>query len=172
MKTCTKCGTLKAASEFYKFVRSKDGLAPWCKVCKKVSDKDYYAANSQRIIDRVMAREKAQGPTERAKKYRLAYTKEWRKRNADAVVQQIKTWRNANPDRTRAMISSRRAAKLQATPAWANKEKIAEFYFAADFLSMVTGEWHHVDHVVPLVGKANSRHIVCGLHWEGNLQVL
>lgn len=61
----------------------------------------------------------------------------------------------------------RRAKKITATPAWSSKEKIEEFYFAADFLSMITGEWHHVDHVVPLISD-----IVCGLHVEQNLQVL
>jgi hypothetical protein len=55
---------------------------------------------------------------------------------------------------------------------------MAEFYFAAQFLSMVTGEWHTVDHIVPLIGpKAKSgpfkgERLVCGLHCKANLQVL
>lgn len=61
----------------------------------------------------------------------------------------------------------RKAVKLRAIPPWADKEKIEEFYFAADFLGMVTGEWYHVDHIVPLQSK-----FVCGLHCEQNLQVL
>lgn len=52
-------------------------------------------------------------------------------------------------------------------PSWAEREKIDDYYFAADFLSMVTGEWYHVDHIVPLQGKT-----VCGLHNEFNLQVI
>ncbi len=32
-KICTKCFQAKPRSEFYKFVRSKDGYAYWCKEC-------------------------------------------------------------------------------------------------------------------------------------------
>lgn len=82
------------------------------------------------------------------------------------IAYQLK-YKKQNRDKTNLDCANRRAAKLQATPAWANHEKIAEFYFAADFLGMVTGEWYHVDHIVPLQSD-----LVCGLHWEGNLQVL
>lgn len=63
--------------------------------------------------------------------------------------------------------AKRRAMKRQAKPAWANDHKIAEFYETANGLSMLTGEWYHVDHIVPLKGRT-----VCGLHTEANLQVL
>lgn len=56
--------------------------------------------------------------------------------------------------------SMRRANILQATPIWANKEKIREFY-----LNCPKG--YHVDHIVPLKGKD-----VSGLHVENNLQYL
>lgn len=72
----------------------------------------------------------------------------------------------SNPHKMAEKFSRRRASKLRATPAWADQSKIAEFYFAANFLSMVTGEWYHVDHIVPLQSK-----FVCGLHNQFNLQV-
>lgn len=56
--------------------------------------------------------------------------------------------------------AKRRAAKLQATPEWADIEKIREFYLECP-------EGHHVDHVVPLQGE-----LVCGLHVLENLQYL
>lgn len=68
---------------------------------------------------------------------------------------------------TAARNARRRAAKRQAVPAWSNRDKIKEFYETANGLGMLTGEWHDVDHIVPLQSD-----IVCGLHCEANLQVL
>jgi hypothetical protein len=124
-------------------------------------------------------------------------TKKWREENADRHKEMTRAWREANADHVRAKRSEnhhdnkerelsrnrqwkrnnrhmvraydsrRRVAEGRATPSWASQEKILEFYFAADFLGMVTGDWYHVDHIVPLQSK-----VVCGLHCETNLQVL
>ncbi len=56
--------------------------------------------------------------------------------------------------------AKRRAAKLQATPRWANLEAIKEIY-------RICPKGYHVDHIVPLQGE-----FVCGLHVENNLQLL
>jgi len=56
--------------------------------------------------------------------------------------------------------SIRRAKQLQATPPWANLDKIKEIYKNCP-------EGYHVDHIFPLQG-INS----CGLHVENNLQYL
>jgi len=63
--------------------------------------------------------------------------------------------------------SIRRAIKLQAIPTWANKTEIHEFYKDAVRISYETGVKYNVDHIVPLQSD-----FVCGLHWEGNLQIL
>lgn len=55
----------------------------------------------------------------------------------------------------------------QAAPSWGNPAAILKLFRWADELSKATGIDHHVDHVVPLLSP-----LVCGLHWEGNLQVL
>jgi len=60
-----------------------------------------------------------------------------------------------------------RAAKLKATPKWADFEKIKAIYEEAARLETFTGIPMHVDHVVPLGSR-----IVCGLNWEQNLQIL
>ena len=61
----------------------------------------------------------------------------------------------------RAACARRRAAKLNATPAWADRQAIAAVYAEAAAKGM------HVDHIVPLKSK-----LVCGLHVPWNLQVL
>jgi hypothetical protein len=65
------------------------------------------------------------------------------------------------------VLARRRAAKLNRTPAWADKGKIAEVYALAKFSEELTLQTHHVDHIVPLRGKR-----VSGLHVHTNLQVL
>lgn len=87
--------------------------------------------------------------------------------NRDKVLARQKMYRENNKAKISARNKVREAEKLRATPAWVDRSKVEEFYAAADFLGMVTGEWYHVDHIVPLRSKT-----VCGLHVEHNLQVL
>lgn len=56
--------------------------------------------------------------------------------------------------------AERRAAKRQATPKWADREAIKDFYCCCP-------SGHHVDHIIPL-----SHDEVCGLHVLENLQYL
>lgn len=94
-------------------------------------------------------------------------SRQWREANPEKAQAMFAKWRAANPGLVKANAARWRAALVQATPAWANQKKIAEFYETADGLSMLTGEWYHVDHIAPLQGKT-----VRGLHCEANLQVL
>lgn len=86
------------------------------------------------------------------------------KAKADAATA---AWARANPQVGAAATARRRARQLQRTPVWANHEKIESFYEKARALSAETGQEHHVDHIIPLVGKC-----VSGLHVETNLQIL
>lgn len=72
-----------------------------------------------------------------------------------------------NPAYVRANTAARRAARVGATPKWADKAAIQGFYEDARWFTEVTGKVHHVDHIVPLRGKN-----VCGLHVHWNLEVI
>lgn len=107
---------------------------------------------------------------------RLEKAREWHVANREEVCEKHRIWRQANPDKVKANLrkhqeenraiwiaygAKRRALRIQAIPKWANHDKIRKLYRKAHRLGLV------VDHIVPL----NSR-VVCGLHWEGNLQLL
>lgn len=76
-----------------------------------------------------------------------------------------------SPDETRAYhrawATDKQKRIKQATPSWADKSKIKEFYLRASILTKETGITYEVDHIIPIKGKN-----VCGLHVETNLQVI
>jgi ribosomal protein L40E len=54
-----------------------------------------------------------------------------------------------------------------ATPSWADLDKIKEIYKLAKILTEQTGIQYEVDHIIPI-----NNMFVCGLHVETNLQVI
>lgn len=187
VKQCSKCKVAKTLDNFAKDTRQSSGYCPSCKQCESATRKRYRDANKDAIRaaqrdhyvrnrDIVIAKTKAYAAANREvvraqkaadymrnREAKLAKQKSYYANNRGARLQYVKD--NASAFRARTAI--RNAVKRKATPAWANVSKIDAFYFAADFLSMVTGEWYHVDHIVPLQSK-----IVCGMHCEENLQIL
>lgn len=65
------------------------------------------------------------------------------------------------------MTGSRRALQLERTPCWADLADIYKFYYQCEELTRSTGIQHHVDHIVPLLGRR-----VSGLHVAENLRVI
>lgn len=195
MKLCTTCNCVKPYAEMVKHSGRKDGYSSICKDCNSAKYKIRYADNKEIILARnadyqnrnadrlkeqkrdyyVRTKEKRQPKRKEysAKRYAekgaiiRAVNQEWRDANRDRHRELSSQWQRANASVVNAATARRRARKARATPTWADDAKIREFYFAAHFLGMVTGEWHHVDHIVPLRGNG-----VCGLHVEHNLQVI
>ena len=93
MKTCSKCGCEKPVSEFALRNNSKDGLTGQCKACLNKKHQKHRDLN----VDAV--REQA---------------REWRKRNAHHVAQNLIEWRKEKYDTGRwdtAIQQSRYLAK-------------------------------------------------------------
>lgn len=159
------------------------------KIRKK--NQDFYAANQAREKDR--AREwRLQNPDkckaanarwlennqkrhrlanevwfEKNKEYRKEYRREQYHLNREDELAKAKEWKSANKDVCAAQFMKRKAAKLRATPPWADEDAIKAIYAEARRLTVETGVQHHVDHTYPLQSDW-----VCGLHVETNLQIL
>lgn len=152
--------------------RSRDGRDTYCRECNKAKCKAAYQRTKRE------RKEKRQLRANEIREYNRAYreanrellnrgNREYLQARAPSVAARKLAYQRANRAYFRAANARRDAARRSATPAWANAERINEFYVAADFLGMVTGDWYHVDHIVPLQSD-----LVCGLHCEANLQVL
>lgn len=113
---------------------------------KAISCAKYYRKNKEYIIEQ--------------------YTK-YRKLNPEKIKESYKKYHKNHHYVNASNCAKYRASKLQRTPAWANFDKIKEFYKQAQELTGSTGIKHAVDHIIPLQGN-----IVSGLHIETNLQVI
>ena len=102
-------------------------------------NKTYYSNNTEKILEQ---------------------RKQYREVNKEALSIKSKYYYQNNKYIFKAKNAKRRATKLQATPKWADQEKIKEVYKNCP-------EGSHVDHWAPLQGE-----LVCGLHCEFNLQYL
>lgn len=84
----------------------------------------------------------------------------WNNNNRERTRIKSSEWARANRSRKNASTMRYKAAKLQATPSWADLKAIQVIYDNCP-------EGHHVDHYYPLRSDW-----VCGLHVENNLQYL
>ncbi len=91
----------------------------------------------------------------------LARTREWASRNREHLLAKRQEHKCAKPELARAAQRAREAAKLHATPKWADEAAIKDVYAEAKYFGL------EVDHIVPLKSK-----LVCGLHVWDNLQLL
>ena len=121
----------------------------------------YYLTNKARLgeVNRRLVEANRESYKETRRVFRL--------KNIERVTKARKDHYLANKSDYIAAAAHRRAAELQATPAWADLEKIKAIYRMREDLTLSTGVTYHVDHVIPLRSKK-----VCGLHVHNNLRVI
>lgn len=196
-KHCKRCDCTQPVANFGKDKSTKDGFTTCCKTCRNQMSKSWRTKNPEKArqstlnwvnshkeayLERARAasaeRRSALPSGEDAKLQR-----EWRSRNPDKARQhylnhltkygksyrlsQNREHRTLNSEKYALVDANKRANRLKRSVKWANKEAIQRFYNQARGLTLLTNEKYHVDHVIPLQGKA-----VCGLHNEFNLQVI
>lgn len=182
MKFCSQCKQDKPKSEFYIRKIPKDGLSCWCKQCtrikssiatKKWNDKHpNVAKDKMSLLRKSETFVKNEREAER-KRYNanpekfIAKTKKWQEENPLKRKDVRAKWWEKNHGARNASRMKRHAAKLRATPLWANEFFIKEIYNLASMRSKMLGVNWHVDHIVPLQSE-----FVCGLHVETNMQLL
>ena len=171
-QVCTKCRLEKLLSEYY-FRKDRQKHKRACKDCQSKYNKTYHKAYRKANLEKLRVASKVWRDTNpekhraKAKAWKKANSerkkatdKAWRKANTEKHRAGNAAWQKANPEKCRAYCARRRAAKLQATPAWADLQEIQDFYVACP-------PGHHIDHIFPLISDK-----MCGLHIRSNLQYL
>jgi len=167
-KTCFKCLCVKPLAEFYKHKAMADGHLNKCKECAKCDVKKHRAENLEMVqkYDRSRGmlphRVAARAKYEKTEAYKASMRKSQKRYNAE----------NKEKRRTIKLVCqrAREAGKHSRTPTWLTKEhksSIRAKYAEARWMTEKTGVKHHVDHIVPLLGKN-----VSGLHVPWNLRVI
>lgn len=185
-KHCSKCKRLLPAAEFNRANWLPSGLRSDCKDCYRAFKKDWWARQPKSDY---AERRKELVALAALGERRCRLCGEIRPADDDNFARvgnswdsncrpcsRIKTreWALNNAERAKAAAAAgcaaRYAAKRQRIPPWSTKEdraKIRSIYAECKRISRETGIQHHVDHIVPLVGK-----FVSGLHVPGNLQII
>jgi 5-methylcytosine-specific restriction endonuclease McrA len=113
-KLCNGCQKLLCFGCFHRLVRSKDGLRPRCKVCRKseymtaeakAKKRDYNAKNADRINTRRRKYYRANAEQERARQ------QDYRKRNPEKIKAYILSYEQTQPGKARVRRWQKRNAE-------------------------------------------------------------
>ena len=118
-KYCSKCGQVKAVTKFGKAKAKPDGLYPWCRDCHRRYQREYRAAN----LDKLKIQEAHRRSMNRdlIKERNRAY----RETNRELEIQRHRDWKSNNKDWVRQYNADYRANNLQSIRerAWRNRKK-------------------------------------------------
>lgn len=164
-KYCAQCKMEKSTeTDFSKDKSKPDGRCFYCKTCRSAMRKIQHALSPDAANQRA-AKYRKEHPDRAAKAI-----KNWQQSNMRKVAANTRKWRAANPHKMNYYGAKRRSQILERTPAWqtdADRARIEMIYQCAKVWTETSGVLHHVDHILPLVGK-----LVSGLHVPDNLQIL
>lgn len=181
-KGCTKCGVVQPLCNFPPRKTRKDGRCSHCHSCNRAKADAWRVVNLERARSATrayFAKNREEANASRSDRHRLAMqdaayrdrhnksSSRWRAQNPEAAKLYSQQWTRNNPDKNTARAARYRASKTRATPPWVAHDELFPVYELARRLTSITGVLHHVDHIVPLKGKA-----VCGLHVPWNLRAI
>lgn len=159
--SCTECAKISSSKSTAKYyATNKASILE----SRAKYNKEYYASHKEQVLKTSNDWHKRN----RARSIKTAQN--WRSNNLQLSKEYHKQWRNKNKALVCLYQANRRAAIIQATPKWLtidDLDTMRSFYVEAQRLTFETGIKHHVDHIVPLLGR-NVR----GLHVPWNLQVI
>jgi len=164
-RKCCECKNIKELQEFRKIsnVGYKKDYEYKCLMCIKIYHQKRYLERKQEYSDR----QKLYISDPKIKEKRSISRQKYYKKNKNRMLILAKAWEQENKGRRKAIKAKYRAQLLNATPKWANMEKILQIYKDCAKIEKETGLKYEVDHIIPLQGK-----IVSGLHVDTNLQIL
>lgn len=183
-KTCSHCKIEKPLSAFNKMQRSKDGLKPYCRDCRKQEYilkreeykeycKKHYIENREEIkqktreyyeTNKSMVMLKQKEYNKKHPEQRKAACKRWQQRHPEQVNEATKRWQRLNPEKRLATDRNNRARRKGASGKHSKRD--IDFLFELQkgeclccgcVIDLTGMNGYHADHIIPLSrGGAND----------------
>lgn len=189
MKRCSKCKETKPLECFHKRKARPSGYASHCKTCRSVKEKARYAANSEKILERVRAynevnREKINARQRDYANANPEKIKAYSRNNKEKLAAYMRTRRRTDPLFRLASNMRRRLNYAFSVGGWEKSTKTAEIigcdwatlleHLESQFAPGMTwenmGEWE-VDHITPYATAKTEEDVIRLSHYT-NLQPL